>query len=214
MCDGGLLRPLAILHSPPYFVFIWQKHLVVFFFPFLILFFSLSLSLLPSLSESVPHLHLQAADSFFHFSLSFSPFLLPSFFCFFSRTSSFSICLAFVCSGPLSSQLDNEECGVTLTSIGLAMTFDLHMFSSVLFFDSLINYPVLWFMSKQYVKKKANRRSSKSFFRFLNGIFFIICAIVVLMFMGKGVFSLLMQSAVKCICLYYTAKSLFAYFST
>ncbi|CAG13449.1 unnamed protein product, partial [Tetraodon nigroviridis] len=31
---------------------------------------------------------------------------------------------AFVCLAPLPSQLDNEECGVTLTSIGPATTSD------------------------------------------------------------------------------------------
>lgn len=69
----------------------------------------------------------------------------------------------FVCLGRLSSQLDNEECGVTLTSISPCMTFWLPHITFDLLFDSLINYPVLWFMSKCYVKIIDNRWSSKNF---------------------------------------------------
>lgn len=69
----------------------------------------------------------------------------------------------FVCLGRLSSQLDNEECGVTLTSISPCMTFWLYHITFDLLFDSLINYPVLWFMSKCYVKIIDNRWSSENF---------------------------------------------------
>lgn len=94
---------------------------------------------------------------FFHFSFCLWNFLL--FFYPLTSPSAFT----FVCLGRLSSQLDNEECGVTLTSISPCMTFWLPHITFDLLFDSLINYPVLWFMSKCYVKIIDNRWSSKNF---------------------------------------------------
>lgn len=102
-------------------------------------------------------LYLKAADSllslfflFVKFSFFFYPLTSPSAF-------------TFVCLGRLSSQLDNEECSVTLTSISPCMTFWLYRITFDLLFDSLINYPVLWFMSKCYVKIIDNRWSSENF---------------------------------------------------
>lgn len=89
-------------------------------------------------------------------------FVCEIFFLFFYPLTSPSA-FTFVCLGRLSSQLDNEECGVTLTSISPCMTFWLPYLTFNLFFDSLINYPVLWFMSKCYVKIIDNRWSSKNF---------------------------------------------------
>ena len=85
-----------------------------------------------------------------------------SFFLFFYPLTSPSA-FTFVCLGRLSSQLDNEECSVTLTSISPCMTFWLYHITFDLLFDSLINYPVLWFMSKCYVKIIDNRWSSENF---------------------------------------------------
>lgn len=78
-------------------------------------------------------------------------------------SSYFSICFHFCLLGLLSSQLDNEECSVTLTSISPCVTFWLCYITFDLLFDSLINYPVLWFMSKCYVKIIDNRWSSENF---------------------------------------------------
>ena len=97
---------------------------------------------------------------FFHFSFCLWNFL--SFFFFFYPLTSPSA-FTFVCLGRLSSQLDNEECSVTLTSISPCMTFWLYHITFDLLFDSLINYPVLWFMSKCYVKIIDNRWSSENF---------------------------------------------------
>lgn len=83
------------------------------------------------------------------------------FFFFYPLTSPSAF--TFVCLGRLSSQLDNEECSVTLTSISPCMTFWLYHITFDLLFDSLINYPVLWFMSKCYVKIIDNRWSSENF---------------------------------------------------
>lgn len=95
-----------------------------------------------------------------HSSFSFL-FVCQVFFLFYPLTSPSAF--TFVCLGRLSSQLDNEECGVTLTSISPWMTFWLPCVTFDLFFDSLINYPVLWFMSKCYVKIIDNRWSPKNF---------------------------------------------------
>ena len=94
----------------------------------------------------------------FLFVCEFSFFL---FFFFYPLTSPSAF--TFVCLGRLSSQLDNEECSVTLTSISPCMTFWLYHITFDLLFDSLINYPVLWFMSKCYVKIIDNRWSSENF---------------------------------------------------
>lgn len=92
-----------------------------------------------------------------HSSTSFCLWIFLLFFYPLSSPSAFT----FVCLGRLSSQLDNEECSVTLTSISPCMTFWLAHITFDLLFDSLINYPVLWFMSKCYVKIIDNRWSSK-----------------------------------------------------
>lgn len=89
-------------------------------------------------------------------------FVCEIFFFFFYPLTSPSA-FTFVCLGRLSSQLDNEECSVTLTSISPCMTFWLYHITFDLLFDSLINYPVLWFMSKCYVKIIDNRWSSENF---------------------------------------------------
>lgn len=99
---------------------------------------------------------------FFHFSFCLQNFLFFfSFFFLYPLTSPSAF--TFVCLGRLSSQLDNEECSVTLTSISPCMTFWLYQITFDLLFDSLINYPVLWFMSKCYVKIIDNRWSSETF---------------------------------------------------
>lgn len=106
-------------------------------------------------------LYLKAADnllSLFFLFVKFS-FLLACFFYPLTSPSAFT----FVCLGRLSSQLDNEECSVTLTSISPCMTFWLYHITFDLLFDSLINYPVLWFMSKCYVKIIDNRWSPENF---------------------------------------------------
>lgn len=108
------------------------------------------------ISVFFPILCLKAVDSlsFFFLFLKFSFFSYPL-----TSPSAFT----FVCLGLLSSQLDNEECSVTLTSISPCMTFWLCHITFDLLCDSLINYPVLWFMSKCYVKIIDNRWSSENF---------------------------------------------------
>lgn len=90
-------------------------------------------------------------------------FVCEIFFLFFFYPLTSPSAFTFVCLGRLSSQLDNEECSVTLTSISPCMTFWLYHITFDLLFDSLINYPVLWFMSKCYVKIIDNRWSSENF---------------------------------------------------
>lgn len=123
-------------------------------------------------------LSLKAADTFFAFL-----FVCRIFVCIFppsplsihSLVHLLSLLFAWA---DLSSQLDNEECSVTLTSISPGLT-SWHCdttFDPLL--DSLINYLVLWFMSKCYAKIIDNRWSFKNvlchiFFAWL--LFFFPC---------------------------------------